>query len=851
MRAIAILLAIVYHAGVPGFQGGYVGIEVFFVISGFVITGLLLREHERTGHTSLRSFYGRRVRRIMPAATLVLVVTVIAAYVLLGPLSGNQTANDGRWASVFLINIHFESNGTNYLAALLPPSLIENYWSLAVEEQFYIVYPTLFLLIAWWARKSNASFRQRLTVVLVVVIVASYAFAIGDTLTDASSAYFSLLTRAWELALGALIAVHGRHFQKIPQAWAAIASWAGLAAIMICAVTLTGSSRYPGALVAIPTLGAGLIIAAGAAEPTWGVERLLRRRTLPVSGCHLVPALSLALADPPVGRATPRRDKPAGVGQRGALARGGRPGHADLLLLRESHSAQQGSGHQALGQSGARGLSDRRRPSPSRPWQSISHPQAALATNIANLKTGDPCPSPTKQTVESLMGTGHHASPKTVARVLLIGDSTACTMVPGLEAVGAQAGVRIENGAVIGCGVVSGSVASTITDVVRSWQSVTDLPEPRQCGRGKSLAGGGSERRPVVELVGAQSAGGRERRPSARARCRLAAVVRRTGEACAAAGPAVHERRCHRRHVDATSLLREREPDEPDAQRRDFRAPQRLSDSIRGKNPARQDRRSRSLRLPFWTAVPDPGGRHRAARGWRALLARGLALGRPLAHASDRDPRPRQDGHRAPDDEECSYRRTGPPSKAPTALTALAAFNFGFSKVEFEITGNSLHNDVIGDAVHTNGLWSCSGTRRPYPTARTPCGASSLTRPAIRAPARPSPSRWRTSSKLRRRVSRQQALATCHHPERRDCRARILLGALGRPSEPRRSLRGSRGRSRNLPATPKTGAPSMIGRASPTEHGQLGRQVGPVPQRDTARVRHGHGVHGIVRGRDD
>ena len=77
MRAIAILLAIVYHAGVPGFQGGYVGIEVFFVISGFVITGLLLRERERTGHTSLRSFYGRQVRRIMPAATLVIVVTLV------------------------------------------------------------------------------------------------------------------------------------------------------------------------------------------------------------------------------------------------------------------------------------------------------------------------------------------------------------------------------------------------------------------------------------------------------------------------------------------------------------------------------------------------------------------------------------------------------------------------------------------------------------------------------------------------------------------------------------------------------------------------------------------------------
>ena len=107
MRAIAIFLALVYHAGVPGFRGGYVGIEVFFVISGFVITGLLLREREGTGHTSLRSFYGRRVRRIMPAATLVIIVTVIVSYVVLGPLIGNQTADDGRWASVFLINVHF------------------------------------------------------------------------------------------------------------------------------------------------------------------------------------------------------------------------------------------------------------------------------------------------------------------------------------------------------------------------------------------------------------------------------------------------------------------------------------------------------------------------------------------------------------------------------------------------------------------------------------------------------------------------------------------------------------------------------------------------------------------------
>src|ERR1700735_1446992 len=168
MRAVAICLVLVYHAGVPGFHGGYVGIEVFFVISGFVITGLLLREREGTGHTSLRSFYGRRARRIIPAATLVIIVTVIVSYHSLGPLVGHQTAVDGQWAAVFLANVHFEAIHTNYLVAQAAPSPLLNYWSLGVEEQFYIVYPTLFLLIGWGAREGL--FRGRLPGVLVAVI---------------------------------------------------------------------------------------------------------------------------------------------------------------------------------------------------------------------------------------------------------------------------------------------------------------------------------------------------------------------------------------------------------------------------------------------------------------------------------------------------------------------------------------------------------------------------------------------------------------------------------------------------------------------------------------------------------
>src|SRR3984957_1090057 len=146
LRAVAILLVVFYHADIAGFRGGYVGVDVFFVISGFVITGVLLRERTLSGRTSLLAFYGRRCRRIIPAATLVIIVTVALAFHFLDIGQGIRTATDGRWASVFLANYHFASTGTNYLDAQLPPSPLQNFWSLAVEEQFYFVYPTLFLL---------------------------------------------------------------------------------------------------------------------------------------------------------------------------------------------------------------------------------------------------------------------------------------------------------------------------------------------------------------------------------------------------------------------------------------------------------------------------------------------------------------------------------------------------------------------------------------------------------------------------------------------------------------------------------------------------------------------------------
>ena len=120
LRAVAVLLVVVYHANLLRVTGGFVGVDVFFVISGFVITGVLLRERATTGRTSLLDFYARRVRRILPAATLVLLLTVLCTYLLLGVVSGDSAADDGRWAAVFLANFHFSSIGTAYLTATRP-----------------------------------------------------------------------------------------------------------------------------------------------------------------------------------------------------------------------------------------------------------------------------------------------------------------------------------------------------------------------------------------------------------------------------------------------------------------------------------------------------------------------------------------------------------------------------------------------------------------------------------------------------------------------------------------------------------------------------------------------------------
>lgn len=275
LRAVAVALVVLFHARVPRLTGGFVGVDVFFVISGFVITGVLLRERVSSGRNSILAFYGRRARRIIPAATLVIIVTVLASYHWLGFILGGDTAADGRAAATFWVNFHFIATGTNYWTSQVPPSPLQNYWSLSVEEQFYVVYPALFIGLATMAVK-RIDIRHRISLILAAAIVVSFWWSIAQTSSNATAAYFSPFTRAWELALGALIAVNTRHFARLPQWLAATMSWVGLGGILLAAFIFTSTTPYPGSAAALPVISTAAVIAGGTAGFKFGAEMLLR-----------------------------------------------------------------------------------------------------------------------------------------------------------------------------------------------------------------------------------------------------------------------------------------------------------------------------------------------------------------------------------------------------------------------------------------------------------------------------------------------------------------------------------------------------------------------------------------------
>lgn len=274
LRMIAVMAVLLEHTlGYPA--GGFVGVDIFFVISGFLITGILLRQQERTGRVSFSDFYRKRIRRILPAALVVLVVTVIGARLLFNTGRATSTFWDAVWSALFVANWNFANTATDYFAAEGPVSPLQHYWSLSVEEQFYVVWPIVLALVGF------AAVRYRRSVALAAIFVisaGSLAWAFWESASAPTVAYFSTFTRAWELGLGAVLALTVPLWARMPGWLRPLLAWVGLVGIA-ASLWITAESGFPAPGALLPVVSTALVIAAGVG----GESRWLWPLTNPVS----------------------------------------------------------------------------------------------------------------------------------------------------------------------------------------------------------------------------------------------------------------------------------------------------------------------------------------------------------------------------------------------------------------------------------------------------------------------------------------------------------------------------------------------------------------------------------------
>ena len=268
LRAVAVLGVVLFHAHMTQFGGGFVGVDVFYVLSGFLITGLLLKEIERTGRIDLASFWGRRMRRLIPAAGLVLAITAVLSLLALDPLSLVDAMHDITASALYVGNWQFAAHAVDYLAADTAPSPVLHYWSLAVEEQFYIIWPLLFVGVLWLGKRFNSQALHRRQIGAMVWLVGAGSFITSLILTNINQpyAFFGTPTRAWQLAMGAGIALGADRLRKLPAYAHALLGWLGLAGIAYAMLMLSDANAdtpYPGWVAIIPTAATCAVVIGG------------------------------------------------------------------------------------------------------------------------------------------------------------------------------------------------------------------------------------------------------------------------------------------------------------------------------------------------------------------------------------------------------------------------------------------------------------------------------------------------------------------------------------------------------------------------------------------------------------
>lgn len=258
---MAILLVVLNHLWPARVTGGYVGVDVFFVISGFLITGHLVTEQMERGRIALGAFYARRVRRLLPAAFLVLLITAIAAFLLLPYPRWVRTGGEILASAGYVENWFLSAMSVNYSALNEQATPVQHYWSLSVEEQFYLVWPLVLIAAWWWASRRSAHPRRVAAVALAVLVTVSLALSVVVTISLPGPAYFVTYARVWEFGIGGLVALLVT--RRLPRAAAESLAIAGFIAIAVAAAFYGPSTPFPSATALLPALGTAAVIVAG------------------------------------------------------------------------------------------------------------------------------------------------------------------------------------------------------------------------------------------------------------------------------------------------------------------------------------------------------------------------------------------------------------------------------------------------------------------------------------------------------------------------------------------------------------------------------------------------------------
>lgn len=290
LRAVAVAVVVVYHVWPSILPGGFIGVDVFFVISGFLITQHLLEEIQVSGRLSVARFWARRVRRLLPAAFVVLGASLVILFAVIPATRWQQGLVEVAASAAYVQNWVLAAASVDYLAAENDPSVVQHFWSLSVEEQFYVVWPPLIVLLLGVATalKSRGSAISSTFIIgfgLAVVAVSSFGYSFWLTGFDPTAAYFSTATRAWEFAAGGLLAVAGRRARVSGGGFSSvIVSWLGLGAILVSASVFSASTPFPGIAALLPVCGTALVLIAGRSSMIGAPQRLVGVRPVQYLG---------------------------------------------------------------------------------------------------------------------------------------------------------------------------------------------------------------------------------------------------------------------------------------------------------------------------------------------------------------------------------------------------------------------------------------------------------------------------------------------------------------------------------------------------------------------------------------